>query len=75
ISKAIARAAGQVVATAHMSDHSLGAAVYALLAVNYAGKSVDAERKWQNEQLPSEIRELVLTTRSRKEKVFKGLRI
>ncbi|NTW34306.1 MAG: hypothetical protein HGB12_17085, partial [Bacteroidetes bacterium] len=48
-SKAIARAAGQAVATAHMSDHSLGAAVYALLAVNYAGKSVDAERKWQNE--------------------------
>ena len=75
ISIAIARAAGQAVATAHMSDHALGAAVYALKAVKSAGKSIDAERKWQNEQLPSEIRELVLTTRSQKEQIFKDLRI
>ena len=68
---AVARSIGHAVATAHMADHSLGAALYALKAVKNAGKSVDAERKWQNEQLPSEIRELVLTTMSLKEKHFK----
>jgi len=60
---AIARAVGHAVATAHMADHSLGAAVYALKAVRNAGKSTDDEKKWQNEQLPSEITELVLTSR------------
>ncbi len=54
-----------------MADHSLGAALYALKAVKNAGKSVDAERKLQNEQLPSEIKELVLTAMSLKEKHFK----
>lgn len=68
---AVARSIGHAVATAHMADHSLGAALYALKAVKNAGKSVDAERKWQNEQLPSEIMELVLTARSLKEKHFK----
>ena len=70
---AVARAAGHAVATAHMADHSLGAALYALKAVSNAGKSIDAERKWQNEQLPAEIRELVLTARTQKEKYFKFL--
>ncbi len=68
IAIAVARAVGHAVATAHMADHSLGAALYALKAVKNAGKSIDAERKWQNEQLPAEIMELVLTTRSKKEK-------
>jgi len=68
---AVARSVGHAVATAHMADHSLGGVLYALKAVKNAGKSVDAERKWQNEQLPSEIRELVLTTMSKKEKHFK----
>ena len=70
ISIAVARSVGQAVATAHMSDHSLGAALYALKAVKNAGKSIDTERKWQNEQLPSEILEFVLTTRSKKEKAL-----
>ena len=60
---AVARSVGHAVATAHMADHSLGAAWYALKAVKNAGKSTDAERKWQDEQLPSEIKELVLTAR------------
>jgi hypothetical protein len=68
---ATARSAGQAVATAHMADHSLEAALYALKAVKSAGKSVDAERKWQNEQLPSEIRELVLAARIQKEQHLK----
>ena len=72
---AVARSIGQAVATAHMADHSLGAAMYALKAVKNAGKSIDAERKWQNKQLPSEIMELVLTTRSEKEQGFKDLKI
>jgi len=60
---AVARSVGHAVATAHMADHSLGAAWYALKAVKNAGKSIDAERKWQDEQLPYEIKELVLTAR------------
>ena len=34
---AVARSIGQAVATAHMADHALGAAWYALKAVNHAG--------------------------------------
>jgi hypothetical protein len=60
---AVARAVGHAAATAHMADHSLGAAWYALKAVKNAGKSLDEERKWQNEQLPSDIKDLVLTAR------------
>ena len=75
ISTAVARSIGQAVATAHMADHSLGAAIYALKAVKFANKSIDAERKWQNEQLPSEIRELVLTARTEKEYSFNYLKI
>jgi hypothetical protein len=60
---AVARSVGQAVATAHMADHSLGAAWYALKAVKYAGKSVDEERRWQDEQLLPEIKDLVLTAR------------
>lgn len=59
---AVARAVGHAVATAHMADHSLGAAIYALKAVKYAGKSIDSERNRQNIQLPPEIKEIVLTT-------------
>jgi hypothetical protein len=60
---AVARSVGQAVATAHMADHSLGAAWYALKAVKSAGKPIEAERKWQDDQLPAEIKELVLTAR------------
>jgi hypothetical protein len=66
IAIAVARSIGHAVATAHMADHSLGAAWYALKTVKNAGKSMDAERKWQDEQLPSEIKELVLTARKRR---------
>jgi hypothetical protein len=71
ISIAVARSVGQAVATAHMADHSLGAALYALRAVNNADKSSDAERNWQNKQLPSEIRDIVMTAMIMKEKAFK----
>ena len=68
---AIARAAGQAVATAHMSDHSLGAALYALKAVKIAGKSVHEEKEWQNKQIPSDVKDLVLSTMTIKEKGLK----
>jgi hypothetical protein len=68
---AVARAIGQAVATAHMADHSIGSALYALRAVNNADGSKDQERKWQNDQLPAEIWELVISARTKKEKHFR----
>jgi hypothetical protein len=63
IAIAVARAVGHAVATAHMADHALGPAYYALKAVKYTGKSIDVERIWQDEQLPSDIKDLVLSAR------------
>jgi hypothetical protein len=63
---AVARSVGHAVATAHMADHSLGAALYALKAMKNAGRPIDEEKKWQDEQLQSEIKELVLTARKGK---------
>ena len=60
---AVARAVGHAVATAHMADHSLGPAWYALKAVKSAGGSTDEERRWQDKHLPPEIKDLVLTAR------------
>ena len=71
VSIAVARAVGHAVAAAHMADHSITGSLYALKAVKNAGKSIDAERNWQNEQLPFEIRELVISTRQEKESHFK----
>lgn len=59
----VARSVGQAVATAHMADHSLGAAWYALKAVHNAGQSTESERKWQDSRLPPDIRQLVLSAR------------
>jgi hypothetical protein len=66
VSIAIARSVGHAVATAHMADHSLRAADYALKAIKISGQSVDAERKWQDEQLPTSIKDLVLSARNEK---------
>jgi hypothetical protein len=68
---AVARSIGHAVATAHMADHSLGSALYALKAVKIAGNSIEQERKWQNDHLPSEIRELIISSMINKEKHFK----
>jgi hypothetical protein len=57
----VARSVGQAVAAAHMADHAMGAAWYALKAVKSAGKSVETEKKWQFEQLPVDVKELVIT--------------
>jgi hypothetical protein len=74
ISIAVARSVGHTVATAHMADHSLGGALYALKAVSLAGKPIDKERSWQIkqlQQLPSEIVELVLSIMAEKAKSLK----
>lgn len=65
---AIARAVGHAVATAHMADHASGWAEYALKAIIFEWGSIDEERRWQNEQLPPEIKELVLSSREMKSK-------
>jgi len=70
ISEAVARSIGQAVATAHMADHSLGAAFYALKAVKIANRDMKKERDWQIEKLgklPSEIIEMIQTTWKKKE--------
>jgi hypothetical protein len=62
-SAAVARAVGHAVATAHMADHSLRAAWHALKAVKRAGGSIDEERRWQDTQLPLEVKDLILVAR------------
>jgi len=61
-----AYAAGQAAAVAHVAAHELGAAAYAIRAVRAAAPKADRveagrlECQWQREQLPNEIRDLVL---------------
>lgn len=64
--KYVAYAAAQAVAVAHVAAHELGAAAYAIRAVEAAAGDGQAEQarrqecQWQHAQLPNEIRELVL---------------
>lgn len=67
----VARAVGHAAATAHMADHSLGAANYALKAIKAAGKLIEEERAWQDAQLPAEIKELVLSARKNRPGLIK----
>ena len=61
-----AYAAGQAAAVAHVAAHELGAAAYAIKAARAAAPDDASEAagrlecRWQREQLPSSIRELVL---------------
>lgn len=77
--KYAALAAGQAVAVAHVAAHALGAAAYAIRAVAAdAADAADAatrgaaepariaERDWQREQIPAEVRELVLDDQRRR---------
>ncbi len=78
----VARAAGHAAATAHMADHELGGAMFAIRAVRLAAPPSEAdaagehECQWQREQLPEAIRELVLSDEERRNKqlgsVFTG---
>ena len=59
-------AAGQAGAVAHVAAHELGAAAYAIKAVRAAAPDDASEAagrfecRWQRDQLPSSIRDLVL---------------
>src|ERR671923_1081730 len=61
-----AYAAGQAAAVAHVAAHELGAAAYAIKAARAAAPEGEGERagrlecRWQRDQLPAGIRELVL---------------
>ena len=61
-----AYAAAQAALVAHVAAHELGAAAYAIKAVRAAAPARDGDRagrlecRWQRDQLPEEIRELVL---------------
>jgi hypothetical protein len=61
-----AYAAGQAAAVAHVAAHELGAAAYAIKAARAAAPAGEGERsgrrecRWQRDQLPDAIRELVL---------------
>ncbi|RJK97214.1 putative immunity protein [Vallicoccus soli] len=61
-----AYAAGQAAVVAHVAAHELGAAAYAIKAARAAAPAGTAEAagrrecRWQREQLPAEVRELVL---------------
>ena len=61
-----ALAAGQAVAVAHVAAHDLGAAAYAIRAASAAAPEAEREtarlreRDWQREQVPAELRDLVL---------------
>ena len=56
---AAARAAGQAVATAHFADHSMGALLYALKALEASGCSSESELELQLAKLPDHLREVV----------------
>lgn len=61
-----AYAAGQAGAVAHVAAHDLGAAAYAIKAARAAAPAGEAARagrdecRWQRDQLPDAVRELVL---------------
>lgn len=61
-----AYSAGQAAVVGHVAAHELGAAAYAIKAVMAASQETETgengrkEGKWQQEQLPGEIKELVL---------------
>jgi hypothetical protein len=61
-----AYAAGQAAVVAHVAAHELGAAAYAIKAARAAAPKAESESagrlecRWQRDQLPEAIRELVL---------------
>ena len=72
---ASAYAAGQAAVVAHVAAHELGAAAYAIKAARAAAPEGEGDRagrlecRWQREQLPDEIRELVLDDQRRRNDV------
>ena len=65
IETAIAHSVRHADAAAHIPNHSLRAADYALIGIKLTGKAIDTERRYHDDQLPPDIRVLVLTARTR----------
>ncbi len=67
-----AYSAGQAGVVAHVAAHDLGAAAYAIKAVRAAASTDDVEAaggrecRWQRDQLPAAVRELVLDDQRRR---------
>jgi hypothetical protein len=65
-----AYAAGQAACVAHVPEHDLGAAAYAIKAAHAAGAPDPSagrlERDWQRERLPGRVRTLVLEDQVRR---------
>jgi hypothetical protein len=67
-----AYAAGQAAVVAHVAAHELGAAAYAIKAARAAAPDADGaaagrlECRWQRDQLPEAIRDLVLDDQRRR---------
>ena len=65
-------AAGQAAVVAHVAEHDLGAAAYAIKAARAAVPDADADEagrrecRWQRDQLPEPVRELVLDDQRRR---------
>lgn len=65
-------AAGQAAVVAHVAQHELGAAAYAIKAVRAAAPEPEAEDagrrecRWQHDQLPEAIRQLVVDDQRRR---------
>ena len=60
-----ARAAGQAVGTAHVSQHAYGSAYYALKAIaakhpNDAEERIAEELSWQSQRLPEHLRQEIM---------------
>lgn len=68
-----AYSAGQAACVGHVAEHDLGAAAYAIKAVRSANPADPAagrtERDWQRDQLPDQIRELVLENQIRRDSI------
>jgi hypothetical protein len=76
-----ARAAGQAVATAHIPQHALGSAYYALKTVaaafpTKAGDKIAEEQEWQVQHLPEHLRQDIgerITVRRRGDRILIGI--
>lgn len=70
-----AYAAGQAACVAHVAEHDLGAAAYAIKAVRAAeGEAAGrAECRWQRDQLPAAVTELVRDDQRRRNDICWGV--
>lgn len=70
-----AYAAGQAACVAHVPEHDLGAAAYAIKAAAVAvspdqeREAARAERDWQRQQIPDHLRALVLEDQRRRNSI------